>query len=105
MKNLHKLTLTHCLNLPFILALNPEQNLSGTLVCPKLEELVLYIMTGAWFYIKEMLAMVKERASSGAKRSTITIVCSQEFVLAKEVLKLREYVSRVEYRLDDVVPE
>ena len=103
-KNLHTLTLTHCLNLPFILALNPEQNSSGTLVCPKLEDLVLYIMNGAWFCIKELLAMVKERASSGAKLSTITIIGSQEFVSAKEVLKLRDYVSRVEYRLDDVVP-
>ena len=105
MKNIRTLTLTHCLNLPFILALNPRQDPSRTVVCPKLEDLVLYITNGAWFCIKELLAMVKERASSGAKLSTITIIGSQEFVSAKEVLKLRDHVSQVEYRLDDVVPE
>lgn len=105
MKNLHTLTLTRCFNLPFILSLNPGQNPSRTLVCPKLEDLVLYITNGTWFCIKELLAMVKERASSGAKLSTITIIGSKEFVSVKEVLKLREYVSRVEYRLDDVVPD
>jgi len=105
MKNLHTLTLTHCLNIPFILALNPGQNASRTVVCPKLEDLVLYIASGGWFCIKELVAMVKERASSGAKLTAITIVGSQEFVSAKEVLKLRDYVSRVEYRLDDVVPK
>jgi hypothetical protein len=49
--------------------------------------------------------MVKERDSRGAKLSTITIVCPREFVPAKEVHKLMDHVTSVEYRLDDAVPE
>ena len=105
MNNLRTLTLTHCVNFPFILALNPGRNPSRTVVCPGLEELVLYTVSKASFCMKELLEMVKERASSGAKLSAVTIVCSQEFAPAKEVLKIREYVTRVEYRLDDVVPD
>ena len=99
------LTLTDCANLPFILALNPKQNASGTIVCPKLEGLVLYIANEDWFCVNQPLEMAKERASSGAKLSTITVVCFREFVPATEVLKLRNHASRVEYRLDDVEPE
>lgn len=55
------------------------------------------------FCIKELLEIVKERASSGAMLSTITIVGSQELVPVTEVLKLRGYASRVEYRLENVV--
>ena len=103
--NLSSLTLTECINLPFISTLNPKQNASRIVVCPELEELVLYIQRKDFFYINELLEMVKERASSGAKLSTIRIVSSQEFVPAKEVLKLRNHVSTVEYRLDDMEPE
>ena len=103
MNNLRALTLTLCHNLSFISALNPRENPSETIVCPELEELVLHIGSKDWFCINEMLKMVAERASSGAKLSTITIVSLQEFVPAKEVLKLRNHVSRVKYRLDDSV--
>ena len=43
MKNLHILTLSRCNNLPFIFALNPGRNLSKVILCPNLEELVLYL--------------------------------------------------------------
>jgi hypothetical protein len=102
MNALRTLTLTDCLNLPFVFALNPNRTPSKAVVCPELEELVLYIKTRDRFCIDELLEMVKERDSRGAKLSTITIVCPQEFVPAKEVDKLRDHVSSVEYRLDDV---
>ena len=105
MNALRTLTLVDCLNLPFVLALNPNRIHSKAVACPELEELVLYIKNKDRFCINELLEMVKERASRGAELSTITIVCSREFVPAKEVLKLRGYVSSVEYRLDDVVPD
>ena len=103
--NLRTLALIDCFNLPIISALNPKQNRSRIAVCPELEELVLYIQNMDFFCFKKLLEMVKERASSGVKLSTITIVSSQEFVPAREVLKLRNHVSKVEYRLDDVEPE
>ena len=102
--SLRTLTLLGCLNLPFIFALNPVRIPSKAVVCPELEEIVLYIKTRDRFCIDELLEMVKERDSRGAKLSTITIVCTQEFVPAREVDKLRGHVSSVEYRLDDVMP-
>ena len=107
MNDLRTLTLTNCLNLPFVFALNPNLNPSRTVACPKLEELVLYIMNKDkdWSCINELLEAAKERASSGSKLPAITIVCPEEFIPAKQVLKLKDYVSCVEYRLDDVAPE
>jgi hypothetical protein len=102
--SLRTLTLTDCLNLPFIFALNPNRIPSKVVVCPELEELVLYIKTRDRLCIDELLEMVKERDSRGAKLSTITIACPQEFVPAREVDKLRGHVTSVEYRLDDVMP-
>ena len=105
MNDLRILTLINCPNLPFILTLNPKKNTTETVVFPKLEELVLYIPNKDWFCINEILEMAKERASSGAELSTITIISLEAFVPAKEVLKLKKHVSRVEYRLDDAIPE
>jgi len=107
MNNLRTLILTNCLNLPFVFALNPNQNPSRTVVCPKLEELVLYIMDQDkdLACVNELFEAVKERASSGSKLPAITIVCPEGFIPAKQVLKLKEYVSRVQYRLDDLAPE
>ena len=101
MNALRTLILIDCLNAPFISALNPSRT-SGTLVCPVLEELVLYVEKEEWFCVDELLGMVKERNSRGARLSTITIVSSPELMLTKKVLKLRDHVSRVEYKLDDV---
>lgn len=105
MNDLRTLMLIHCVNCPFILVLNPKRNSSGTVVCPKLEELVLYMENKDWFCIDLLLEMARGRASSGSKLPTTTIVGSQESVPAKEVLRLRDHVSRMEYRLDDIVLE
>ena len=66
---------------------------------------MLHITEEDQFCIKELSEMAKVRVSSGVKVSTVDTISSSEIAPAKEVLKLREYVSRVEYRLDDVVPE
>lgn len=105
MTNLRTLTLTNCLDLPFVLALDPKQNSSGTILCPKLEELFLYTTDDDVFRVSGLLEMVKQRASSSVKLSTVTIISPQEFMPAKDVLKLKDYVSRVEYRLDNIIPE
>ncbi|KAF9780796.1 hypothetical protein BJ322DRAFT_1081770 [Thelephora terrestris] len=104
MKNLRVLTLTNCRNHLFFLVLNPNKNQQKIILCPKLEELVVYIKSEDLFYVNELLEMAEERASRGVKLETVTIVSSKEFVPAKEVLKLRNYASSVEYRLDDIVP-
>ena len=101
MNNLRTLTLMDCPDFPFVLALDPKLNPSGTVLCPKLEELILYVTYNNVFHVSGLLEMVKQRASNSTKLSTVTIVSPP----AKEVLKLRDHVSRVEYRLDDVTPE
>ena len=104
MKALRTLTLTDCLNVSFFSALDPSKNSSGNVVCPGLEELVLYIRSEERLCLKRLLPMAKERSSKGAGLSTIKIISMKEFVSAEEVFKLRAHVTRVEYRLDDIVP-
>ena len=105
MKDLRTLTLSRCNNLAFILALDPSKNPSKTMLCPKLEEIILYIERPDQFHVDELLSMAKERASGGVKLSTITIVSTEALAPTKEVFQLRKYVSRVEYKFDDVPPE
>jgi len=74
-------------------------------ICPKLEQLTLYIKHLDQYRINELLSMAKERASRGAKLSAISIIdLDNAFVSAKEMDQLREHVSRVEYRFDSVMP-
>jgi hypothetical protein len=99
MTNLRALKLFICFNLSFFIALNPKENASRALICPKLEELALYSGKKG-FCGRELFGMARERASSGAKLKTILIVGSEELMPAKEVLKLRDQAEHVEYRLD-----
>ena len=105
MKNLRTLTLSRSKNLIFILALNPDQNPSKTVLCPKLEEIILYIDHPFDFHLNELLSMTEERASRGAKLSAITIVNTEAFAPTKTVFQLRKNVSRVEYKFVDAPPE
>ena len=98
------LILTECSNLPFILALNSKKNSSKLVACPDLEELALCVGSRDQFLIKYLLGMAKERASRGVKLSSITIVGLGELVPGKEVFKLREHVTRVDYRVDNAPP-
>ncbi|KAF9645560.1 hypothetical protein BDM02DRAFT_495875 [Thelephora ganbajun] len=72
--NLHTLILTKCHNLPFILALNPKRNSSRLVLCPNLEEIVLYIKSRDQFHIKYLISMAKNRASRRTRFTSITIV-------------------------------
>ena len=105
MKALRTLTLTDCFNAPFFSVLDPSQNRSRTLLCPVLEELILYIKKKEQFCMKELLAMTKERSLKGVGLSTIKIISLKEFVSSEDVFKLRGHVTRVKYRLDDIVPD
>ena len=104
--NLRTLALAECHNTPFIVALNPGCNASNIVVCPKLEEFILYIREQEDVdCVEELSEMVKERASRGAKLSTVVIVCPRKITLAKKLFDLRKYVSRVEHRVEDEIPE
>ena len=96
--------LAQCNNLPFIFTLNPDKNPDKTVLCPKLEEIILYIEHPDQFHIDELLSMAEERASRGAKLSKITIVSTNALAPTKEVFQLRKYVSRVKYEFDDTPP-
>ena len=104
MGDLRTLTLIQCNNLPFILALDPWRNPSGHVLCPKLEELVIYVKTRGLFNITELMHMARERASRNVKLSLITIIGLGELIPGKEVFKLREHVARVEYRVEEESP-
>jgi len=95
MPELRALTLTQCNNLPFVFALNPARNPSNTALCPALEELTLYVEDRNAYHIPELVAMVKQRASRGARLRSIILVSLDERVLGKEVFKLRDHVAHV----------
>ena len=90
--NLRTLILTKCENLPFILALNPEENPSKPMLCPNLEEFVLYVKLRDQLHIECLISMVKNRASRGAKLLSITCCVTSCWV---GVFKLRESTSRI----------
>ena len=104
MEALHTLVLAQCNNLPFIFTLDPDKNPDKTVLCPKLEEIILYVEHPDQFHIDELLSMAEERASRGAKLSKITIVSTNALAPTKEVFQLRKYVSRVKYEFDDTPP-
>lgn len=103
--NIQTLVLIKCNNQrPFILALDPAENPTELLLCPNLENFVLYIESLDQFRTDYLIDMAENRASRGAKLSSITIVGLNELALGKEVLKLKEHVTNVEYRVDDESP-
>ena len=104
MKALRTLTLIQCNNLPFILALNPDQNPLKHIICPKLEEVVLYVEKRESFNISALITMAKERASRRKKLPSITIISLGELVPGREVFKLGEYVTSVVYRVMEEPP-
>jgi len=104
MGDLHTLTLTESTNDPFILTLNPDNNAEKIVLCPNLEEITIYVYRPDWFSIDELLGMTEERASRGAKLSAITIVSTCALTPTMEVFRLREHVSRVEYKFDNAPP-
>ena len=99
MNNIRALTLADCPNPAFIHALNPKRNTSNTVMCPKLEEFVLYTEKRPdESYITGLLEMARERALRSAKLSTFVVGCPQELDPTDRVFGLRSYVSHVEHR-------
>ena len=105
MNNLRTLILTKCHDLSFILALDPEKNASKAVLCPNLEKLTLYTRSQDGFHIKHLLGMTKKRALRNTPLPSITIVGLDELAPEKEVVKLREHVTHVDYRVDDTLPD
>ena len=105
MDNLRTLMLTECHNLLFFAALNPEKTPRGVALCPRLTELVLHIHLEKRFCLRELWEMAKARDSRGVRLESITVICTQQLVQPKEVFKLRQYVGRIEYKLEDGFPE
>ena len=107
MEELRTLTLTHCENLPFFAALNPAQTPSKRVLCPKLEELILYVEEPKSLNIEELTIMAMKRAVGGTKLSTITIVGLDEIVLGPlaYMLKLMQYATRVDSRTGEKPPK
>ena len=104
MEDLRTLILIGCEDLPFIHTLNPDKNPSKIVMCPRLEEVVLYTNRQDPLHVDELVDMAEERATRGAKLSAITISID-EVPPEEEVFRLKKHVSRVEYRFDNVVPE
>ena len=97
MSNLRTLTLIGCSNFIFFTALDPSQNATNMVVCPNLEELILCIQGQEdVIFSRSLLEMVKERASRGAKLSTIVIACPWEVISEDELSDLKSYVSHIE---------
>jgi hypothetical protein len=106
MKNLRTLTLLEIDIIPFINALNPKQNKTRTVACSELEELILYIRRrDQTLPLDELKNMASERAQRSSKLPSITII-SLGIAFPKEaVFSLRNYVSRVEYKLETGSPK
>ncbi|KAF9780876.1 hypothetical protein BJ322DRAFT_1082184 [Thelephora terrestris] len=105
MENLSSLTLVQCKSSSFILALNPTNNPSAIVRCPKLKEITLYTEGPNDIHVNELVKMAEERASRGGKLSVITIVSTGAIAPPKDVFQLRKYVLRLECKFDDAPPE
>ena len=105
--DLRTLSLVSCNQNPFFIALDPGQNPSNPVRCLNLKKLVLYSVygSGAPPNVKLLIEMAKNRASRGAKLSSVTLVTLKCRVNEKKVLKLREHVTHLEYRNDVSVPD
>ena len=104
MKDLRTLTLTRCNNLPFILALNPDQNSLKCVLCPKLEGIVLYVKGLESFNVEGLMGMAEERASAGMKLTSLTVIGLGELLPWWEVFKLKKYITHMDYKVGEKSP-
>ena len=105
MGDLRTLALDRCNTLPFILTLNPQKNSSKTVLCPKLEKIILYVERSNQLHVEVLMSMAEQRASRGAQLPAITIVSTEALAPTKEVFRLRRHVLCVEYKFDDASPK
>ena len=85
-------------------ALDPAQNPSNLIPCLKMEELILSVRFWYVFDIVFLIRMAKNRASRGAKLSSIMLIDRSGCGPRGEALKLKKYATHVEYRVDDTPP-
>ena len=104
MSNLRTLTLIDCNYLPFMVALDPEQHSPDLVLCPNMEELIIYAHEWSLFEVNHLIAMAEGRASGGAKLSSIIFVDLGSCGQREEMFRLREHVAYVEYRIEDKPP-
>ena len=100
MNDLRTLILIESDNLPFTCALDPGENPSNPVLCFNMEELVFYVRHWFLLSVEHLVRMAKNRASRGAKLSSITLVDLGGLGPEKEVSELREHVTNLVYRVD-----
>lgn len=103
MSNLRTLTLIDGEILPFILALDPEQNPSNFMLCPNMETLDLCAYFWPMLGFGRLITMAKNRASRGAKLLSVMFTNRGDCV-RRETLELREHVEHVDYRVGSPRP-
>jgi hypothetical protein len=95
MKHLRTLTLHHFASPDlFVYALLPDSSLSGDVVCPELEELVIAVDDWAG-YMKSVIEVMAARASRGLKLKSVRIFAKNQ-PARTDVLELEKHVSDVE---------
>ena len=102
--NLRALTLTGCHNVPPFVALNPEKTPGGVILGPWSTELTLHVRLEGRFCIRELCEMTRARASRRVGLQSVAVVCMQ-WMSPREVFRLRQYVSNVQHKLEDVFPD
>ena len=107
MNDLRILALIEVCDLPFIRALNPEENKSRTVLCPELEDLVIYAISQDNLYLEQLKDMARNRAMRFSKLSSITIIDLSEGYQhhKRAIFSLKEYVWRVEYKSEVSPPD
>ena len=65
--------------------------------------MILCVQDG--FDIGELMKMAKKRASEGVKLRSITVIDVEKAVSERKVLKLKKYVTHVEYKVGKGDPD
>ena len=99
-------TLTTANSLMPLLILDPTSGSSSPVLCPKLEELVLYLESWNSSSNKILMTIAENRALRGAKLSLITFVDLQgpRVWVENMTSALRKHVTRVQYTVADALP-
>jgi len=98
LKKLRALVLYRCYNPHiFIYTLYPSKSSPEAVVCPKLEEVVLCDSHRVGFDVRNIIKMVKARASRGKKLKTIRIIDGWYKPDPEDMLELRRHVGHAEY--------
>ena len=102
--HLQTLVLADCYPMLFAKALDPSQNPSNLVLCSNLKKLVLYVKHWSLASAILLIRMAKNRASRGAKFSSITVIEVGDPALGELLSRLKEHVTHVEHRSDDARP-